>query len=128
MAKSKNRSRDLITGTWTSRLKKRRGLDVLTACVDFDSRRYDDVCETSRVNDILGDIEGMKKTGRGNWVMDVYDGKKLLSEMTMIKGYKEWTEGRTFLDGTLRMDLKSNVLTMLDDDFAKGMVIKHDYY
>ena len=47
--------------------------------------------------------------------------------MTIRKGYNEWIERRTLIDGTLRLNTREDEMIMLDDDFARGMVMKMEY-
>ena len=47
--------------------------------------------------------------------------------MTIRKGYNEWIGRRTFIDGGLRLNTREDEMIMLDNDFARGMVMKMEY-
>ena len=117
--------RDILTGTWSTRIQQRRGLDLITSCVRVKSLGSE--CATERANSILGNIENIRYTRRGAMKADLYDGRDFLGEMTIRKGYNEWTEGRSFFDGGLRLNTRKDEMIMLDDDFARGMVMKVEY-
>ena len=126
MINRNKRARDVVTGTWKSTVKKRRGLDMITTCLNL--RGYDEICESSRVSSILGDIKNLRITKRGHTKADLYDGKNQIADMTIIKGYEEFSEDLTFLDGTLRLDGDKDTGIFFDDDYKRGWVYRAEYF
>ena len=65
--------RDLITGKWMTRLKKRGRTQETTTCLY--PKGYDSICETEHANSILGDIENICYTRRDCVKGDIYEGR-----------------------------------------------------
>ena len=119
--------RDLITGRWTARLKQRGRTQEITTCLY--PRGYDAICETKRANSILGDIENIRYTRRGYMKGDLYDGRRMIAEMTFHPKYIDYGEKQrtSYLDGRFRVNTADDEMLMFDDDIQKMWVARAEY-
>ena len=120
--------RDLITGQWTARLKKRRGTQLIKTCLY--PKGYDPICETKRSNSILGDIENIRYNRRGYMKRDLYEGRRKIAEMTFHPKYIDYAEERavSYLDGRFRINTATDEMLMFDDDIQRKWIARVEYF
>nr|BDD45739.1 hypothetical protein 42 [bacterium] len=119
--------RDLITGKWTARLRKRGKTQEITTCLY--PKGYKPACETERTNSILGDIENIRYSRRGYMKGDLYEGRQMIAEITFHPKYIDYVESRgiSYLDGRFRIDTSDDEMLMFDDDIRKKWIAKAEY-
>ena len=118
--------RDLTTGKWTARLKKRGRSQEITTCLY--PRGYDSICETERANSILGDLENIRYSKRGYMKGDLYEGRRMIAEMTFHPKYIDYAEGRSYMDGRFRINIADDKMLMFDDDIQRKWIARAEYF
>lgn len=121
-------SRDSITGIWNSTFFERNGVDYLTSYVKLDG--YEPYQETVRANSIWGDIENIRRTGKGHTKADFYSGKEFLGTITIHRSIEPFGNYGSYLDGDLKLNAGNGRATLWDDDLANHWIgkIQYDYF
>lgn len=118
-------SRDSITGIWNSTYFERNGVDYLTSYVKLDG--YEPYQETVRANSIWGDIENIRRSGKGHTKADLYSGKEFLGTITVHRAIDFFDNYGSYLDGDLKLNTGNGRVTLWDDDLANHWIGKIQY-
>ena len=116
--------KDIITGTWDA-FYSGGGTKRVTTC--FKLKGYDEICQTERQNDLLGDLDNIRYKRNGDIKADLYDGRKKIAKMVLKKNYLSYSVDITYLDGKLTLDRGRDKLYMYDDDIQSGWIAKVNY-
>ena len=116
--------KDIITGTWDA-FYSGGSTKRVTTCINF--KGYDEICQTERQNDLLGDLDNIRYKRNGDIKADLYDGRKKIAQMVLKKKYLNYSDDITYLDGRLTLDRGRDNLYMYDDDIQSGWIAKINY-
>jgi hypothetical protein len=110
--------KDVITGNWASRQFERGGIDYVTSTIKLDG--YRSFSETRRANSIWGDIENVRRVAKGHTKADIYDGRFKIATAKLHRKFDFFGDYGSYLDGRLKLDARSEKLTMWDSDLASN--------
>ena len=86
------------------------------------------MCETERANSILGDLENIRYSKRGYMKGDLYEGRRMIAEMTFHPKYIDYAEGRSYMDGRFRINIADDKMLMFDDDIQRKWIARAEYF
>jgi hypothetical protein len=108
----------LLTGKWAYTFFERRGSDHATTTLKI--KGHDPITQTYRSNSIWGNIGNVRRSSNGHIKADLYENRRKIATMKLHKSIDIFGDYGNRLDGRLRLDLRSEKLTLWDSDIASS--------
>lgn len=119
------KKKDVVTGIWESTAFEKNGVDYITSYIKLDG--YGATKDTRRANSIWGDVENIRRAAGGHTKADLYSGSDFIGTMTLHKKLDFFGNYGSFLDGDLKLNIRTGKATLWDDDLGSHWVAKMSY-